>query len=131
MYFSNTELCHVIESSQSQVVPELTSVHEEADTKLVALAHAVQITPGQSVMIRSPSDDIDILVLFLMHPYDNVRFLIDNGTGKSRKFIDVSSTGLSLTERHALALASMHAFFRKRLCFELFQKGKAVLLEKK
>ena len=46
VYFSNTELCHVIDSSQSQIVPELTSDHEEADTKLVALAHAAQITSG-------------------------------------------------------------------------------------
>ena len=38
----------------------------------------------------------------------NVLFLIDDGTGKCRKFIDVSSTGLSLTGRPALA--SMHAF---------------------
>ena len=128
VYFSNAELCHVIESSQSQVVPELTSDHEEADTKLVALVHAAQITHGQSVLIRSPSGDIDILVLFLMHPCDNIRFLIDNGTGKCRKVIDVSSTGLSLMERHALA--RMHAFSGNDYVSSFFRKGKQCFWKK-
>ena len=61
------EHCSFIDTSQTYLIPELVSDHESADTKLVALVHAAQISPGQSVMIRSPSGDVDILVLFLIH----------------------------------------------------------------
>ena len=47
--------CRFIDTSQTHLIPELESDHKEADTKLVALVHAVQISPGQSVMIRFPS----------------------------------------------------------------------------
>ena len=36
------------------VVTNLTSDHEEADRKLVALAHAANVPPGDTIMIRSP-----------------------------------------------------------------------------
>ena len=41
-------------------------------------------------MVRSPSGDIDILVLFLLHD-DAIRVLIDNGAGNARKIIDIHS----------------------------------------
>ena len=71
------------------------SDHEEADTKLVALVRSSTPQPGNTVMIRSPSGDIDIVALFLGHEFPNVQILIDNGTGKDRKIIDVTSSELS------------------------------------
>ena len=55
-------------------------------------------------------------------------FLIDNGTGKSCKVIDVSSTGLSLMERHALA--SMHEFSGNDYVSRFFRKGKQFFWKK-
>ena len=80
------------------LIVEIASDHEEADTKLLALVHAAQISPGQSVMIRSPSGDVDILVLFLLHSVRlvDIRCLVDYGTGKNCKIIDISTTGLSV-----------------------------------
>ena len=46
-------------------------------------------------MFRSPSGDIDIFVLFLLHD-DDICVLIDNGTGNARKKIDIHSARLSI-----------------------------------
>ena len=86
----------MISSTFTNIIPELASDHEEADTKLVALVnHSAHIAPNQNVVVRSPSGDIGILVLFLMHSLENIRVYLDNGTGKSRKVIDMNSSGLS------------------------------------
>ena len=45
MFFSNVENCCFIDTSQIYLIPELASDHQEADTKLVALVHAAQISP--------------------------------------------------------------------------------------
>ena len=57
-------------------------------------------------MVRPPSGDVDILVLFLLH--DGIRVLIDNGTGNARKIIDIHSARLSIEQRSVFA--GMHAF---------------------
>ena len=115
MFFSNVENCCFIDTSQIYLIPELASDHQEADTKLVALVHAAQvspcqsvmirsqISPAQSVMIRSPSGDVDIFVLFLLHSARlvDIRYLVDNRTEKNRKIIDMSTTGLSVLEYQA------------------------------
>ena len=58
-------------------------------------------------MVRSPSGDIDILALFVAHDFSGVRIFIDNGTGKSRKIIDVASSTLEF-EKKELSSACMH-----------------------
>ena len=110
IFFSNVEHCRFIYTSQTHLIPKLTSDHDEANTKLVELVHAAQISFGQSVMIRLPSGDVDILVLFLLHSARlvDIRCLDDNGTGKNCKIINMSTTGLSVLEYQALA--SIHAF---------------------
>ena len=91
-------------------IPELTSDHEEADTKLVAFLRASQLPPGSTAMIRSPSGDIDIITLFVCHDFSDTQILIDNGSGKNRKIID--------------ALLGMHAFFGNDYVSSFFRKGK-------
>ena len=73
-------------------------------------------------MVRSPSGDIDILVVFLLHQFEGICVLIDNGTGKSRKFIVMSSSMLS--EKHRKALAAMHAFSGNDYVSSFYRKGK-------
>ena len=46
--------------------PLLQRDHEETNTKLVALVEPTNIANGKTVMIRSPSGDIDIIV-FILH----------------------------------------------------------------
>ena len=61
-----------------------SSANEEAGTKLVALVEAANIANGKTVMIRSPSGGIDIIVFFTLHEFDGITILIDNGVGKIR-----------------------------------------------
>ena len=112
---TRTEVCLILEQA---------SDHEEANTKLVALVHNADILPCQSVMVLSPSGDVDILVLFLLHQRDNIKVLIDNGTGKSRKVIDMNSSGLNCIERQAVA--GIHAFSGNNYASVFFRKGKEV-----
>ena len=61
-----------------------SSANEEAGTKLVALVEAANIANGKTVMIRSPSGGIDIIVFFTLHEFGGITILIDNGVGKIR-----------------------------------------------
>ena len=61
-----------------------SSANEEAGTKLVALVEAANIANSKTVMIRSPSGGIDIIVFFTLHEFDGITILIDNGVGKIR-----------------------------------------------
>ena len=87
-------------------IPEKASDHEEADMKLVALVENADIGKSNSVMGRYPSKDIDILVLFLLHQFDEKVF-IDNGDGKNRK---LSTSLLTPQQRQTQTLAGMHGF---------------------
>ena len=103
--------CNFIDDkSQALLILEIAFDHEKADTSLVVLVHAAQISPGQSVMIRNSSGDVGILVLFLMHSARlvDIRGLVDNGTGKNCRIIDPSTTGLLVLE--CQLLSGIHAF---------------------
>jgi hypothetical protein len=69
IFFSNKRDCMMIKEDQASTVPILKSNHEEADTKLVALVFAANVPQGESVMIRSPSSDMNILTLFVSHDF--------------------------------------------------------------
>ena len=128
VFYSNKSHCTRICSSSSIMVPEFASDHEEADTKLIARAHQANLSTDHSVLVRSPSGDIDILVLFLLHFSQSPRILVDNGTGKARKIIDMSTSPLSLAKRKTLA--GMHAFSGNDYISSFFQKGKLLVWKK-
>ena len=104
------------------VVQSLESNHEEADTKLIALVHAADVPPGDYVMVRSPSGDIDVLVLFVAHDFNDSHVLIENGTAKSRKIFDATSSTLDDNKRNALL--GLHAFSGNDYVSGLFRRGK-------
>ena len=56
---------------------------------MVALVEAANVANGKTVMIRSPSGDIDIIMLIILHEFDEITILIDSGVGKRRKIIDM------------------------------------------
>ena len=88
LYFSNVNHCLKITQHVAFMVTEKSSDHEEADTKFAALVGAANIENGKTVMIRSPSGDIDIIMLFIHHEFDGITILLGNGVGKSRKITD-------------------------------------------
>ena len=74
-------------------------------------------------MVRSPSGDIDILTLFIAHDFRDTKVFIDNGTGKNRKIIEVTSSQLSAEEKKALT--GVHAFSGNDYVSSFFRKGKS------
>ena len=92
IYFSNVNHFLKITKHEAFIITEKSSDHEEADTKLVALAEAANIANSKTVMIRSAFGDIDIIVLFIRREFDGITIiLIDNVVGK-RKIIDMSTS---------------------------------------
>ena len=75
---------HCLKTAQhvASVVTEKSSDHEEVDTKLVPLDGGANIENDKTVMIRSPSGNIDITLLFILHGFDGITILIGNGVGK-------------------------------------------------
>ena len=107
------------------IIPNKSSDHEETDTKVVAFIGNASIQPGNTVMVRSPHGDIGILVLFLLHQFENITLLIDNGAGKNRKIIDISSSFLCENKRKAVV--GMHSFSENDYLSSLSRKGKKVV----
>ena len=70
VYFSNKRICTMIKEDQVTALPNLNSDHEEADTKLVALVCTANVPGEESIMVRSPSGDTDILTLLPRAFYD-------------------------------------------------------------
>ena len=93
--------------------------HKEADSQLVAYAyHASAFSSG--IMIRYPSADVDISILFVYHKL-RCQIYLDNGTNKNRHIYDLNV--FSMPEKHKDALPGNHGmggndyvggFFRKR-----------------
>ena len=65
---------------------------------MVALVEAANVANGKTLMIRSLSGDIDIIMLIILHKFDETTILIDNGVGKRRKIIDML-TSLSCQQK--------------------------------
>jgi hypothetical protein len=65
--------CMMINEDQAILVPSLSCNHEEADTKLVALVFAANVRQWDSVMVRSPSGDIDIVCFSRFWRYNHLR----------------------------------------------------------
>ena len=78
---------HCLKTAQhvASVVTEKSSDHEEVDTKLVPLDGGANIENDKTVMIRSPSGNTDITLLFILHGFDGLTILIGNGVGKVEK----------------------------------------------
>ena len=127
VYFSNERICTMIKEDQVTVLPNLNSDHEEADTKLVVMECAANVTSGESIMVRSPSGDTDILTLFVAHDFIDTKVFIDNGTGKNRKIIEVTSSKLSAEEKKALI--GVHAFSGNDYVCSFFSEAQVCLLE--
>ena len=80
-----------------ETIEELRTNHEEADTKICYLLyHAVESNNNEETVcvVLSSSGDIGIPVILLANEMPNLIVYVDNGVGKNRKVIDVSSCSL-------------------------------------
>ena len=78
--------CISMTEKSTEVADELSSNQEKTDTKLLLHAeHVLSAQPNKAVLIRSPSGDFDINILFLSFSLEDAgRIYIDCGTVKSR-----------------------------------------------
>eukprot|EP00794_Sanderia_malayensis_P020850 gene20850-biopygen15376 len=123
IYVARGGRCQRISGNGNFIVEGLATDHEEADTKIAYLAkHAEEQFGEDSVcVVRSSSGDTDIPVILLAMPF-NLHVMIDNGTGKSRKYLDLRQSGLSDIQRSALL--GMHAFSGNDYVSSMLRKGK-------
>eukprot|EP00794_Sanderia_malayensis_P012447 gene12447-13734_t len=126
IYFSSKINCHLISKEECKVVEELACNHEEADTKVVFLLDHVLQRYGQHsrVILRSPSGDVDIPIIVYGNQLDtDLRIFLDNGTGKSRKVLDMNSSQLSSVQKRGII--GFHALTGNDYVSSFFGKGKA------
>ena len=128
--FSVDKVCIHMTESSTDVIRELSSNQEEADTKLLLHAKdAFNAHPGKAIFIRSPSGDVDINILFLgLFPEDPDRIYIDYGTGKSRKVFQLSM--IDMPETLKSALVGFHAFSGNDYISSIFRKSKLICWKK-
>ncbi|KAG1693959.1 Ral GTPase-activating protein subunit alpha-1 [Nymphon striatum] len=128
--FSVDKVCIRMTEHSTDVVDELSSNQEEADTKLLLHAkHVFNAHPGKAVLIRSPSGDVDINILFLaLFPEDADRIYIDYGTGKSRKVLQLST--IDMPDTFKSALVGFHAFSGNDYISSIFRKSKRICWKK-
>ena len=114
VYFVRQCTCVRLTSQKVETIEELRTNHEEVDTKIsYLLHHAVQTNNNEETVcvVRSSSGDIDIPVILLADEMLNLLAYVDNGAGKNRKVMDLSSCSLSKDQKKALL--GMHAFYLK------------------
>ena len=124
IYVARASSCIKIENGIATNVPELENDHEEAYSKIAfMIKHATRENSESTVcVVRSSSGDIDIPLIVVAGEFE-ARILIDNGTGKYRKILDVSACKLSRKQKKALLVQ------RQRLCFEHSSQREATFLE--
>lgn len=116
MFFTHGPHCHKFfidcnNTLRVNVVQELYSNQEEADTRLVLHAHHAS-AGHSSTTIRSP--DTDVFILLLHHrPELSTSVIFDTGTGNNRKLVDIGKVYDELGSRLCKALIGFHAFTGK------------------
>ncbi len=103
-------ICRKISFEAIDVIQELSSNQEEADTKLLLHANqALSQDPAKAVVVHSPSGDVDINILFLsMFEENSDKIHIDYGTGKNCRILSVGS--MDMSRELKTALIGFHAF---------------------
>ena len=121
--FSRDQVCTRITKFPVESVDSLSSNQEEADTKL--MLHDRDVLVDAVVLVRSPSGDIDINVLFInMFQAESERIYIDFGTGKSRKIFRLTS--IDMSEELKSAILGFHAFTGNDYVSSIFGKSKKI-----
>ena len=124
VFFARGKQCTKITFDSFEMIMELETNHEEADTKIAYLTqHALMNNDVNEVCVRSSSGDINILVIMIgIFGCSNNYIVVDKGTGKSRRKIRIDSSTLS--ERHQKALVGFHAFTGNDYVSSLMRKTK-------
>ena len=110
LYHSADGICQLITRQGIEMVGDLSSNQEEADTKVVLHAsHALNAQPDKTVIVRNYSGDTDITIIMLSLIIDHFkRLILDSNKGKDRKLLRLSDVNMSIQEKRSLI--GFHAF---------------------
>ena len=109
VYFSEESKCIRITLNDVSIENNLSSNQEEADTKVALHSkHAYERSPEKVVIVRSPSGDIDIVIMLGMLIDQPDHFFIDSGSGKNRKGFLLNEINLNNDIKNCLI--GFHAF---------------------
>ena len=122
IFFSMDKICYHITASTVEIDDESSSNQEEADTKLLLYCkHAFDSSGDKSVIVRSPSGDVDINILFLSLFTEKLdKINLDYGTGKARKYFKLAS--IDMSDEHKSSLIGFHAFTGNDHVSSIFRK---------
>ena len=124
--FSMDKVCKRITRTSVSLVEALCSNQEEADTKLLLHAkHMLDSDDRKLVLVRSPSGDVDIQVLYIstfLEESEQKRIYIDFGNGKSRKILHLDSVDMNSDLKSALT--GFHTFTGNDYLSCIFRKSK-------
>ena len=124
--FSMNKVCKRITRTSVNLVEALCRNQEEADTKLLLHPkHALDNNDRKLVLVRSPSGDVDIQVLFVstfFEESEQKRIYTDSGSGKSRMGLHLDSVDMNNDLKSALA--GFHAFTGNDYLSCIFPKSK-------
>ncbi|KAK3106630.1 hypothetical protein FSP39_024006 [Pinctada imbricata] len=116
IFFVCKEECFLLKSQDGEtvtcdIVPELVSSQEEADTRIVL--HCCHINSAsdhiESIQVRSPDTDVFVLLLKFSLKMEKP-ILFDTGTGNKRRLINVTEIAKQMDEHLVNALPAFHAF---------------------
>ena len=123
IYISQENETYCLKESHISLCEELSSNHEEADTKVILHCHhALMEDTSTKVILRSPSGDTDVMVLAAAF-LDKHRTYIDYGNGKGRRGIWLKDLS-SVTDDLKTTLIGFHAFTGNDYISSFFRKGK-------
>ena len=112
------------------VMDELSSNQEEADTKLLFHSKCALVAYPGKVVVKYLSCDMDITVMFLaLCPEEANRIYIYYGAGEARKVLQLNA--VEIPDSLKSALFGFHAFSGDDFICAIFRKSKGICWNKK
>ena len=125
LYISTENNCSKLTLFAATTENALSSNQEEADTKVALHCnHATECYPEKKVIVRSPSGDVDILVILLSTIERQHQVYLDFGTSLNRKGINLGQVEMAPEKKSCLV--GFHAFTGNDYVSSFFKKGKAL-----
>ena len=120
--YSMDGVCYSFTATLVEIFEDLSSNQEDSDTKLLLHAnHAVLLDPDGFIIVRSPSSDVNINVLFVCMFLEKAEQIYTfYGTGESRKIFKLGSVDMSNELKSALI--GFHAFTGNDYVSSFFKK---------
>lgn len=111
VFITHREFCHKLTNIDDKIVvttiPELTSDHEEADTRLLLHARHAVDNGITNVVIKSPDTDVFVIA---MSSSLKCKLFFQTGTGNNHRIISVDHCRTAFGAEWSKALIGFHIF---------------------